>query len=398
MKQRHFHILSIICLVLFWGSTHTYGQLDIQQLTEQQGLGNNTVNEIHQDRKGFMWIGTDIGLTRYDGNFFHIYNMSRPGGREPISINNIEETEDRYLWAKCEDGIIVCFDKIQEKYMPIQWEGDLKQEHIHQFYSTGNTLYGILTDGLYTLNIKSDGKMIQLNKKTLLVHKRLNTTLTNQDQTLYLSDKDNKLIIYHTQSGKSEFVNCQEWNIRTEDIHNLYTYNGHLFACGDFEGILCYNLKDKSIRTIRILCNENDYKQPNIKEIRYIKDNRFAISNTRFLYEMEFEGDDYTKDKVDINRKVQYERQFEKLIRNRITNLHYDNDNEVLWVGTYGNGLVKINVSQSYAFQINLPDEIYHINDIVQDADGYIWIGTSKHGILKSSDTKHPVYRLETCQ
>lgn len=387
MKKGTFTYFVYICLVLLLCTTDIYGQLDVQQLTEQQGLGNNTVNTIHQDQKGFLWIGTDIGLTRYGGNSFHTYNLSRLGG-EPISISNIEETEDRYLWLESEDGILSCFDKQQEKYLSIQWNDEIKQEEIQKLYSTGNTLYGILTDGLYTLNIKSDGKMIQLNKKTLLVHKRLNTTLTNQDQTLYLSDKDNKLIIYHTQSGKSEFVNCQEWNIRTEDIHNLYTYNGHLFACGDFEGILCYNLKDKSIRTIRILCNENDYKQPNIQEIRYIKDNRFAISNTRFLYEMEFEGDDYTKDKVDINRKVQYERQFEKLIRNRITNLHYDNDNEVLWVGTYGNGLVKINVSQSYAFQTNLPDEIYHINDIVQDADGYIWIGTSKHGILKSSDTE----------
>ena len=40
----------------------------------------------------------------------------------------------------------------------------------------------------------------------------------------------------------------------------------------------------------------------------------------------------------EIIRRGQYERQFEKLIRNRITKLHYDTDNHVLWIGTYGNG------------------------------------------------------------
>ena len=166
MKKGTFTYFVYICLVLLLCTTDIYGQLDVQQLTEQQGLGNNTVNTIHQDQKGFLWIGTDIGLTRYGGNSFHTYNLSRPGG-EPISISNIEETEDRYLWLESEDGILSCFDKQQEKYLSIQWNDEIKQEEIQKLYSTGNTLYGILTDGLYTLNIKSDGKMIQLNKKTL---------------------------------------------------------------------------------------------------------------------------------------------------------------------------------------------------------------------------------------
>ena len=96
-----------------------YGQLDVQQLTEQQGLGNNTINEIHQDHKGFLWIGTDIGITRYDGNFFHTYNLLRPGGGEPISVSKIQETENKYLWLSDKEGTILCFDKLKEKYIPM---------------------------------------------------------------------------------------------------------------------------------------------------------------------------------------------------------------------------------------------------------------------------------------
>ena len=159
MKRKTFSHFVYTCLVLLFCTTDIYGQLDVQQLTEQQGLGNNTINAIHQDHKGFLWIGTDIGITRYGGNFFHTYNLTRKEGGEPISVNDIKETQDRYLWAMCEDGIIICFDKQQDKYLPIQWNDKIKQEEILQIYSTGNTLYGILSDGLYVLDVKSDGKI-----------------------------------------------------------------------------------------------------------------------------------------------------------------------------------------------------------------------------------------------
>lgn len=388
MKKRTFTQFVYTCLVLLFSTTDIYGQLDVQQLTEQQGLGNNTINDIYQDKKGFLWIGTDIGITRYGGNFFHTYNLSRQGKNEPISVSNIVETEDRYLWLESDDHVISCFDKQQEKYLSIQWNDEIKQNDILKLYSTGNTLYTILTDGLYMLNVKSDGKIIQLHKKALLPNKKFYQVITGQDQTLYLIDEDNQLIIYHTENEKSDLIDCNQWGIQTKDVKNIYIANNYLFACGDFDGIICFNLKDKVFRNIRILCNEYDYKQPNIQEICHIKDNSFAISNMRFLYEMTFEGENYIKEKAEITRKVQYERQFEKLIRNRITKLHYDSDNEVLWIGTYGNGLVRINNSQTYASQINLPDEIFHINNIVQDANGYIWLGTSKHGILKSTDSE----------
>ena len=388
MRKRNFIHFVYTCLVLLIGTTDIYGQLDVQQLTDKQGLGNNTINGIHQDRTGFLWIGTDIGITRYDGNFFHTFNLSHADGGEPISVFDIQETQDRFLWVVSKENDVACFDKRQERYLPIQWNNEIKQEDILKLYSTGNTLYTILTDGLYELDVKSDGKMISLGKKKLLANTKLNTVITGNQQTLFLTDKGNQLIAYDTQSGKSYVMNCQDWGIHTSQILNLYAQNEYLFIYGGFEGIVCYGLKEKSFRLIRVTNNQADYKQPNIREICYMKDHRFSIYNKRFIYEMKFENEDYLHADYEIIRRGQYERQFEKLIRNRITKLHYDTDNHVLWIGTYGNGLVRQNVSHSFAFRIALPDNIYHINDILQDAEGYIWLGTRKHGVMRSVDTE----------
>src|SRR5882724_11088097 len=41
------------------------------QLTD--GMSNNKVHCILQDERGFLWIGTENGLNRYDGKYFEIF-------------------------------------------------------------------------------------------------------------------------------------------------------------------------------------------------------------------------------------------------------------------------------------------------------------------------------------
>ncbi len=54
----------------------------VRRLSVQEGLSQSSVNCILQDNKGFLWIGTQDGLNRYDGNSFTIYTYDPddPGG------------------------------------------------------------------------------------------------------------------------------------------------------------------------------------------------------------------------------------------------------------------------------------------------------------------------------
>ena len=81
------------------GSTNNFYQSDMQYIiTQENGFANNTLLEIHQDKKGFLWIGTDIGLSRYDGINFHNYRIK---GHGPQAIKRISEAElDDLLWLK----------------------------------------------------------------------------------------------------------------------------------------------------------------------------------------------------------------------------------------------------------------------------------------------------------
>jgi ligand-binding sensor domain-containing protein len=84
------------------------------------------VNTIHQDRKGFMWLGTKAGLNRYDGYRFTIFQNS-PFDSTSLSNNYVRTIfEDRQgrLWIGT-DGGLSCFDPAMEKFRRFLHNPDL---------------------------------------------------------------------------------------------------------------------------------------------------------------------------------------------------------------------------------------------------------------------------------
>jgi len=89
--MRYGILLLTICPFL-WGAS-VNGQVDysFRHITQLDGLINNRVFTIAQDRRGFIWIGTDNGLQRYDGSRFISYQGElNPGNKSAITIGNID--------------------------------------------------------------------------------------------------------------------------------------------------------------------------------------------------------------------------------------------------------------------------------------------------------------------
>jgi ligand-binding sensor domain-containing protein/two-component sensor histidine kinase len=86
--------------------------LYFKRLNQANGLSNNKVNCILQDKRGFTWIGTDDGLNRYDGNNFTVFK-NIPGEFSSVSgntITDLHEDKDGVLWIATADGGITRYD------------------------------------------------------------------------------------------------------------------------------------------------------------------------------------------------------------------------------------------------------------------------------------------------
>src|SRR3546814_6163743 len=70
-------------------AAHAQNEL-ISSLTIEQGLVNNEVTSLCQDKSGFLWIGTRGGLNRYDGYEFKLIRNPPESGNN-FTSQYIEE-------------------------------------------------------------------------------------------------------------------------------------------------------------------------------------------------------------------------------------------------------------------------------------------------------------------
>jgi ligand-binding sensor domain-containing protein/signal transduction histidine kinase len=105
-----------IAAILFTLATGLRGQqqpqLYFERLTTENGLSHNKINCFLQDKRGFMWIGTEDGLNRYDGRTFTIFR-NEPGNASSLSgniITDIIEDSNQLLWIATADGGMTRYD------------------------------------------------------------------------------------------------------------------------------------------------------------------------------------------------------------------------------------------------------------------------------------------------
>ena len=72
----------------------------------ENGLPQNTVQALAQTTDGFLWIGTEVGLVRFDGNGFLAYDQnSKPVTLPGNDIQALLATPDGALWIGTTDGL-----------------------------------------------------------------------------------------------------------------------------------------------------------------------------------------------------------------------------------------------------------------------------------------------------
>ncbi|MCG8612816.1 MAG: hypothetical protein MI864_20070 [Pseudomonadales bacterium] len=107
MKQP-VHLATVwLLLLLFSSFGHTAPPLRFEHLTTAHGLSSNLVTTTLQDAQGFLWVGTENGLNRFDGYEFQIHRRSAAAS-ETLSNNHITQLfldQSDQLWVGTARGL-----------------------------------------------------------------------------------------------------------------------------------------------------------------------------------------------------------------------------------------------------------------------------------------------------
>ncbi|MFO7669348.1 MAG: two-component regulator propeller domain-containing protein, partial [Bacteroidales bacterium] len=99
-----------LILGLLFSSSIAFSQpenWDITYFSTEDGLSSNHVNVVMKDSKGFIWVGTENGLNKFDGYTFSSLKLPS-GANHPLSrlkVLTIFEDRDSILWIGTSDGL-----------------------------------------------------------------------------------------------------------------------------------------------------------------------------------------------------------------------------------------------------------------------------------------------------
>lgn len=129
-----------------------------RHLTIADGLSQNAVSAVAQDRRGFMWFGTKDGLNRYDGYQFVVFRHD-PFDSTSISdseIMSLFEDSRGWLWVGTRGGGLNRFDRTHERFERVK-AGPARNITAIAEDASGAIWVGSAGEGLFRLTIGRQG-------------------------------------------------------------------------------------------------------------------------------------------------------------------------------------------------------------------------------------------------
>ncbi len=71
----------------------------------ENGLPQNTVQALAQTRQGFVWLGTEVGLVRFDGSNFATFDRNSSPALPGADVRCLMEARDGSLWVGTSEGL-----------------------------------------------------------------------------------------------------------------------------------------------------------------------------------------------------------------------------------------------------------------------------------------------------
>lgn len=384
IKSLYIVLLCLACLNMnaqdYFRQADVY---DMRLLNQQSGLNNNTLTGIHQDEDGFMWLGTDVGLNRYDGIHFHTYDWV---GEEPATVGAIIEDAGHLLWFKLGgQHQIACFDKTRGCYLPLSSDTPEILANIKEITRAGDKLYVSTDKGIAALETVPDDKGIQVSFRFLPDTPSDIVCLRSDESSIYALTASRNLFIYHIDTRKPESVSCNDLDIAADiPIDDMYTFNGYVWICPRWSGGVCYSPATGQFLKVMYTNGKSGYNSTYIRDIAQIDTHTFIVAARSALYKLTFDKDDFISSPYHIEDLSPQLERYAPALDNGVTQIYYDKNNFVLWVGTYGRGVLKLNMGKSLLQRIPVGGDKKVIKAIMQDANGYVWLSTEQSGIYRS--------------
>ncbi len=382
-----------------------------KHLTREDGLSQSWAHSIIQDKYGFMWIGTESGLNRYDGHSFRVYKNNY---RDQYSISNncvlaLFENSNGDLWVGTRKGLNL-YDRKNDKFIRYP----RLSERITSITEDKNKILWVGTDvGLYTLDLKNDsintysspGDLSRNSVSRLVSGEILKIYVDSKNNVwigssrglhLYVRDNNSFINYYHDEKNPN--------SISSDEIRPILEDNAGRLWMGTSAGLDLFvnnqehSTKGRFIHYQNIIGNKNSISNgPVMSLLEDDKHNLWIGIQNGGLDVINLKT--YNKNTAIFNHFKNDPNKENSLSNNSIYSITQDNQGNI-WISTFGKGLNIINPLGDrfihYKSESGSKNSLSNnqVNTFLEDND-FLWIGTEGGLNLynKKDDTfKHYVH------
>lgn len=375
------------CLLTFISACLcAFEDVRFDRLRVREGAARDQVNALVQDSRGFLWVGTSVGLFRYDGISF-LPHRHNPRDKKTISRNTISHLilDDRNnMWISYDNLQIDRFDPVLgivlEKY-DISGD-DPGQDFLSVDYMKhdvdGKTWIATSSGDLFYK--ENDAKNFQKASLTALQKNYpVLSVLQIQDGPIFVSIEN--FGIYKLESEHSEAIHIPVSGRKSSDSFVLTkSHDGTIYA-GSLDGkIYQYDTAPERFTYLGSL-EQKDFEGGELLVNSIVRDQTgtlWCATDDSGVFQFFPE--------TGLSRQNIPEKGDNASLTHYSVNCVYVDDSNNIWIGTQS-GLCKFS-PQKYLFKksnINLATkENVTVNAIFQDTEGLVWIGTAGKGLIAS--------------
>jgi ligand-binding sensor domain-containing protein/signal transduction histidine kinase/DNA-binding response OmpR family regulator len=304
----------------------------------RQGLPNQLVRCVLKDSKGFIWFGTNNGLTRYDGLNFVVYE-SQQNDTNSLTYNSIHaiiEDSNKNIWIATSKGLNR-YNRDQDNFIRIS-----------------NTQNFVIT-----------------------------AISRDKDNNIWMGTIGNGILKYNMLNAKIEHFFPKDTNINTinsNHITSMVADNKNRLWIGSWNGIYVLNINDMKLRHLFNIPNN-----PNSLNDNYV--NALSIDKNETLWVGTLYGG---LNRLSLNDGREAFKHYINIDSNTaiqgILSLFADKHNNI-WIGTENGGLLRLNtISNKFKQYLREEGFPYSLNSntirsVYVDDLNILWIGTMDKGV-----------------
>ena len=294
--------------------------------TISDGLSQSNVSTLVQDNTGSIWVGTQDGLNRFDGQTFEIFTPDNTKGIENGDFICSIKASNGIIWFGTSNGLTSYNPETENFKTYLYSSQNVLQIRSIEEDKKGNLWIASPTSGIYHFDIQKQ-KLTKQKQIKLPTEKILSVKLLSKEELL-ISTEDRGIFIYHIPAKNTYPIKVQTKKDKYLRAYDCKPFTQNEWLICSNQGLYLFNKLTKKVRSyLRKL--DDAYGWLEVHDALIIDKNKFIITTkSNGIFTIQQQGR-----KIEISQSTQDIFQKHALVYNA-TNVLMRDKCGTFWVGT----------------------------------------------------------------